>query len=171
MARAMIAGKSAASLGQTLNAVIRMTLILYFVAIFGLAIGVQNYKPIGLLVVYVFLFAGTACGFTSAIFGVVVSYRASSEIAYGYTTLTSRNQHVEQLDPATGRTIRAAGEPFLDRETRRQRISSGIDLSADGNAPFIPADTNTRRSKWQYAAIIISGIGAIITLLLRLGII
>jgi hypothetical protein len=171
LARVMIPGRSAAALGQTLNAVIRTTLVVFSVAVFALVVGVQNYKPIGLLIIYAFTFSGGAFGFASVILSVVVSYRASQEIAYGYTTLASRNQHVEQLDPATGRTIRAAGEPFLDRETRRQRLSTGFDLSADGHAPFIPADTNNRRSNWQYAAIIISGVGAIIALLVRLGII
>ncbi|UFS58699.1 hypothetical protein [Subtercola endophyticus] len=146
MARVLIPGRSAGALAVTQNTLACMTLTLYAALIFAFILDAQNYKPLGLIVVFFFLISGALCGFATLILSVVVSYRASNEISYGYTTLPRRNRHVEQLDPATGRTISAAGEPFLDSATSRQRIASGFDLSADGRAPIIPAYTSTRRS-------------------------
>ncbi|QWT23585.1 hypothetical protein KPL76_12880 [Subtercola sp. PAMC28395] len=167
MARRLIPGPTAEQLGQAMRIVALDAWIFAGVMFLGFALNVQDRRPVGLLILSVYL--GGFIAFTMAFhtLRVIFSYRVTSEVGFGYTTLPRQNQDVEQLASGTGRTIRAAGEPFLDKETLHHRIASGYDLSAGAGGPFRFPKKSNRWSTWQNASFVVAGLGVIATLLER----
>jgi predicted lysophospholipase L1 biosynthesis ABC-type transport system permease subunit len=51
-----------------------------------------------------------------------VSKQMKREFAAGYTTSRMGYPNLEQVDEATGLIVRAAGEPLLSRQVRRDRV-------------------------------------------------
>lgn len=49
--------------------------------------------------------------------------KEQKESRMGYTTYPRHRKNLAQVDPKTGRIVRSANEPFLDRATRQARLS------------------------------------------------
>ncbi|GAA0996293.1 hypothetical protein [Subtercola frigoramans] len=167
MARRLIPGPTAEQLGEATRKVALDAWIFAGVMFLGFGLNLQDHRPVGFLILCVYLGGFIAFSMAFSTLRIIFSYRVASEVGFGYTTLPQQNQQVEQLASETGRTIRAAGEPFLDKETLHYRIASGYDLSDDAGGPFRFPKQKSRWSTWQNASFAVSGLGVIATLLVR----
>jgi hypothetical protein len=52
-----------------------------------------------------------------------VQVKKRREARAGYATVMNERQDLDQIDPATGRVVRLAGEPFLGRAEHSRRIA------------------------------------------------
>ncbi|TIH28612.1 hypothetical protein [Subtercola vilae] len=141
-------------------------------SIFG---GLQNFF-LGPTILVILGFGFIGCAVVALVLSPLFRYRASTEVTYGYTTLDDSYQYVEQLDPIGGRTIRAAGDSFLDGATKRARIECGFDLSAEGLAPAVSAEravtafpSRVKRTRLQWFFWGLGFIAAAAAVCLRLG--
>ena len=75
-------------------------------------------------VIYVYLWALGIGVVVYHILLLAMFLRGRAESRAGYTTAAKRYIERPQLDPKTGRIVRAAFEPYIDRKTYRERVKS-----------------------------------------------
>ncbi|TQL55301.1 hypothetical protein [Subtercola boreus] len=166
----MLPGRSAGALAVPLAIIGQISFLFLLMVVASIAIGLPETHP-GVIVVVTFVaIALSGVGATAVLYGIV-GYRAANEVRFGYTTLRGAHQEVEELDPATGRTIRGAGEPFLDKQTRARRIEDRFDLSESSSVPARPGNPYARRRTPGQWVVWSMGIAAgVLAVLVRTGV-
>lgn len=169
MARLMIPGRSAGLLARPAAELARLAIGSIVVLLILTFVGIHGYPGSEPVYFIVLALVGTSV-LGAGTLNFIASYRAADEVRYGYTTLQRSYQEVEELDPASGRTIRAPGEPYLDQKTRADRLASGHDLSSDSHSPAVPSNPyRQHRSQWQWVLLGIGLAAGALAFFLRLG--
>ncbi|RFA07848.1 hypothetical protein B7R54_00440 [Subtercola boreus] len=165
----MIPGRSAGVLARPAAEIARLAIGSIVVLLILTVVGIHRYPGSELVFFVVLGVVGTSV-LGAGTLHYVAFYRAADEVRHGYTTLERSYQEVEKLDPVSGRTIRAAGEPYLDQKTRADRIATGFDLSAHSPAAAVPSDPYRQyRSRWQWTLLGVGVAASILAFLFRLS--
>ncbi|RFA17427.1 hypothetical protein B7R22_00725 [Subtercola boreus] len=169
VARFMIPGRSAGVLARPAAQMARFAIASIVSLLILTFVGIHRYPGSEFVFFVVLGLVGTSV-LGAGTLHYVAFYRAANEVRYGYTTLERSYQEVEELDPASGRTIRAAGEPYLDQKTRADRLDSAFDLSAECNGPAVPSDPyRQHRSRWQWVLLGVGLVAGALAFFLRIG--
>lgn len=120
MSRLMLPGRTAYQPSKPVRTFGRSALVLFAVAGASILIGLQGSTP-GIFFIAGSVLLGACCGFAAVMMNAALVNWVALENRYGYTTLPNQELRIEELDPASGRTIRAANEPFSEwKEPKRK---------------------------------------------------
>lgn len=114
------------------------------------------------IVGFVFIICALVVLSVRTIFWLVAHYREIAEVRNGYTTLPRVHQDVEERDWRTQCVVRFAGEPFLSKEERSERLSEAKEPMVGFDKPPLSGrshqtrfDLNLRRQRPYAVAILV----------------
>lgn len=124
--RQLVPGRPARWWADAFFRFLAMTQSLAFAALLVAVVFFRQFVMPFVIAVVVLMALATILGLVIRIRGIPNDRR---EVEAGYTTLAGAHQELDQVDPATGRVIRRAGDPFLRERSRFARMAPAFSIT------------------------------------------